>query len=166
MAYSILELDRGELDPTWIKDEFDRSQRSHIRNHINFADYWYSANGHFTDLKEYCAKIASDVGLDLEPEEAFRWMGSGGFTSDKLGEPLAGSYTIGTVKFSINQMSGRMPKWELDGCNAFKLNVEGANLAKLACYEGGRIRSVQCYVRGSHVLPNYVGFGVDGNRAT
>jgi len=159
IAYTILELDRGELDPAWLKNEFDRSQRSHIRNHINFADYWYSANGHFKELKEYCAEIARDAGLGLEPEEAFRWMGSGGFTSDKLGEALTGSYTIGTVKFSINQMSGRMPRWELDGFNSFRLNLEGATLTRLASYERGRIQSIQCYVRDSHVLPNYLAFG-------
>jgi len=162
IAYTILELDRGELDPTWLKDEFDRSQRANILNHINFADYWYSANGHFKDLKGYCAEIARDAGLDLEPEEAFRWMGSGGFTSDKLGEALTGSYTIGTVKYSINQMSGRMPKWELDGFNSFKLNIEGATLTRLASYERGRIQALQCFIRGNHVLPNYMAFGAMG----
>ncbi len=162
IAYSILELDRGELDPIWVKNEFDRSQRAHIRNHINFADYWYSANGHFTELQEYCAEIARGAGIELEPEEAFRWMGSGGFTSDKLGEALAGSYNIGTVKYSIQQMSGRMPKWELEGFNSFRLDIDGAALTRLASYERGRITSVQCYVRDTHVLPNYLAFGAMG----
>lgn len=159
IAYSILELERGEHDPEWIKQEFDRAQRAQIRNHINFADYWYSANGHFTELKEYCAEIARGAGLTLEPEQAFRWMGSGGFTNDKLGEALAGTFKIGAVKLNIQQMSGRNPTWEVENFNTFTLDTAGAALSKVAMYEEGRIHAVQCFTRDSHVLPNFRSFG-------
>jgi len=159
IAYTILELERAELDPDWVKKEFDRSQRAQIRNHINFADYWYSANGHFTELKEYCAEIAREAGIDLEPEEAFRWMGSGGFSKDKLGQAFAGTFTIGAIKLNIHQMSGRIPKWEVEGSNSFSLDLDGATVANLAHYESGKITSVPCYVRGAHILPNYEAFG-------
>jgi flavin-dependent dehydrogenase len=159
LAYTILELDRGELDADWLKQEYDRSQRAQIRNHINFADYWYSANGHFTELKQYCADIAQAAGITLDPEEAFRWMGSGGFANDILGEAVAGTFKIGAVKFNIQHMSGQAPRWEIESFNTFRLDLEGASLGNIAMYAGGSIQSIPCYTRGTHVLPNHRAYG-------
>lgn len=159
VAYSILQLERGDDQADWVKSEYDRSQRAQIRNHINFADYWYCANGHFSELKEYCAQIARNAGIDLEPEEAFRWMGSGGFSSDRLGEALGGTFMIGAIKRNIFRMSGRAPKWEIERFNVFHLDTSGATSTTIAMYEDGRILPVQCFVKGTHVLPNVNAFG-------
>lgn len=167
LAYTILQLDRSDVQADWVKAEFDRSQRAHIRSHITFADYWYSANGHFAELKQYCAEIARNAGIELDPEEAFRWMGAGGFTNDLLGEAQAGTFTIGTLKHSMLKMFGRAPAWELEKYNSFQLDTGGAALNNIALYQGGRVMSVQCFVRGTHILPNYGAFGamVDALRA-
>lgn len=154
VAYSILEVGRTPEQAGWIKREYDRAQRAQIRNHINFADYWYSANGHFTDLKAYCAEIAKSAGIELEPEEAFRWMGTGGFSSDKLGEALSGTFSITAIKKNIGRMSGRHPTWEVERLNSFKLNIGGATVGTVAIYDQGRIIGVPCYMREGHILPN------------
>ncbi len=85
VAYSILELERKEVDETWVKSEYTRSHRSNISQHIRFADYWYSANGCFTDLNEYCRQIAKESGLDLTPEGCSF---SGSAREDLLRTPL------------------------------------------------------------------------------
>src|SRR5208283_2065409 len=57
-AYTILELDRGDLEAAWLKDHFEKRQIQRVNQHIQFANFWYSANAHFTDLMEYTAEIA------------------------------------------------------------------------------------------------------------
>jgi flavin-dependent dehydrogenase len=159
VAYSILELLRGEVDPEWVKQEYDRSQRAQIRNHIHFADYWYSANGHFTELKEYCAEIARDAGVDLEPEAAFRWLGTGGFASDRLGVAHSGQFRIGALKRHIQEMTGEVPNWQISTLNKFTFDVEGATRGKVGAYRDGQISPVDCFTRGTHMLPRYQFFG-------
>ena len=62
-AYTILECRRGEHDPSWLRGRYDQKNRSAIRQHIRFAQYWYAANSCFTELKDHCASIARDAGL-------------------------------------------------------------------------------------------------------
>ena len=38
-AYTILELDRAELDPAWLRERYDRRNRTNIEQHIRFAQY-------------------------------------------------------------------------------------------------------------------------------
>ncbi|HLK15128.1 MAG TPA: NAD(P)/FAD-dependent oxidoreductase [Fimbriimonadaceae bacterium] len=159
VAYTILALDKRELDPEWLKQEYDRGQRAQIGNHVHFADYWYSTNGHFTELKEFCAEIARDSGVDLEPEAAFRWMGSGGFASDSLGSAHAGQFRIGALKLHIQQMTGRMPRWEIESNNVFHLNLDGATKTFAASYHDGITERVECFRRGAQVLPRFEKFG-------
>ncbi len=92
-AYTILELERGELAAPWLRASYDDNQRTRIRQHIRFADFWYSANGVFTDLQAYTREIARDAGLDLTPEQAFQWLGTGGFTHDSVGQVALGGWT-------------------------------------------------------------------------
>ncbi len=67
LAYTILDLAKGQHDAGWLKEQFSLRQAQRIRTHIRFADYWYTANAQFTDLKGFTAKLAQDVGLDLSP---------------------------------------------------------------------------------------------------
>ena len=159
LAYTILELNNGELDADWLKHSYDQVQSRRIRNHIRFADYWYSANGHFTELKEYCADIAESAGIELRPEEAFVWMGSGGFAGDSLGVPSAGTFTIPALKYNIRSMTGIYPRWEIEGYNSFRLNLDGAELVDLASYHDGRVYRVQCFQRDGKILPNHRSYG-------
>ena len=57
-----------------------------MRQHIRFADFWYAANGQFTDLQEHCQQIAADAGLRMTADQAWAWLAQGGFTNDVLGQ--------------------------------------------------------------------------------
>lgn len=159
LAFTIMELDREGSDAPWLKECYERTQTARIRNHIRFADYWYSTNGHFSELKEYCSEIARNSGVKVAPEQAFVWMGSGGFASDNLGFPGSGTFTIRAVKFNILWLTGKWPKWEVENHNKFKLNVEGATKETTATYANGRVHKIQCYKRGHVTLPIYMAYG-------
>ncbi|MDR3688695.1 MAG: NAD(P)/FAD-dependent oxidoreductase [Fimbriimonas sp.] len=153
VAYSILELERRKLDPAWIKGEYQRTQKQNILNHIRFADYWYSANKMFTDLQDYCMTIAEEAGLTLSAEEAFRWIGSGGFTDDTWDpHPAAGTYRISAVKRTVSRFSGSTAEWELDKYNWLQLNLEGANAYRTASYREGQIRETRTLRRDNKTL--------------
>jgi hypothetical protein len=154
VAYTILEVQRGELEPAFLKEEYTRTQKTNIANHIRFADYWYSANGLFTELQEYCTEIARDAGLNLDASEAFRWLGSGGFSDDTWDpHPAAGTYRISAVKRALTRFSGCEADWEISNYNCLKLNLEGATAEVVAQYRQGRIKKVTSYRRGSLSLP-------------
>ncbi len=153
VAYSILELMRGEHDPAWVKDEFDRIHRKHIGNHIRFADYWYSANGRFTDLMDYCTLIAKDSGLTLSPDEAFLWLGTGGFSEELSGVPFAGTYRVGAIKAITEKFSAQAATWAFKDNNVFELDLEGAVESVVALYEDGKLYRLPCYIKGDKTLP-------------
>src|SRR5262249_22044672 len=67
VAYIILEADRGG-DLTWMRDQFEGRNSRRIRQHIKFADYWYTGNGNFVQLRDYVSTIAGEVGLELDGE--------------------------------------------------------------------------------------------------
>jgi len=153
VAYSILEMERGEIDPGWIRQEYDRIQRQNIGNHVRFADYWYSANAKFSELEEYCSEIAKGAGLSLDAKEAFRWLGTGGFTDDLTAEgPSSGSYRLNDLKLTILATSGESPEWEISKVNHLKLNLDGAERLRSAVYRDGGIKQVESYRRGEHTL--------------
>jgi flavin-dependent dehydrogenase len=114
VAYSILELLKEDCDPEWIRSSYERVQLQNIRNHIRFADYWYSANARFTDLKEYCSVIAADSGLHLDAEEAFQWLGTGGFTNDTVGLPGLATFRMGGIKGMMDKIGGHSSTWKIN----------------------------------------------------
>lgn len=160
VAFSILEILRGEVDPDWIRAEFQRIHTKHIRNHIRFADYWYVANGKFTDLKEYCSEIARDSGLTLDPDAAFQWLGGGGFAEEISGVPFAGTYRVGAIKAFTEKFGGKQSTWAFQKYNVFDLDLEGAKEDFVGVYENGRVLKVPCYVRDGKTLPVYQYYGV------
>jgi flavin-dependent dehydrogenase len=125
-AYTILELERGTHDPAWLKANYEAQNLARIRQHIRFADYWYSANGCFTDLKEFTREIARDAGLELTADQAFQWLGTGGFATDGLGYGAVGIYSIGAVKQVTQRMTGTTASWKINGMNLFRLDLQGA----------------------------------------
>jgi flavin-dependent dehydrogenase len=153
-AYTVAALIRGEHEPSWLLKHYDDNQRTRIRQHIRFADFWYSANGVFTDLQEYTREIARDAGIDLNPQQAFQWLGTGGFTHDVLGQAVIGGSDLGSVR----QIAQRMVDlgedlWQLTRYNRFWLNLDGAECIDIPAYVDGKIRRVACYVRGNKRLP-------------
>jgi hypothetical protein len=160
VAFSILELMRGETDSAWIKAEFERIHSNHIRNHIRFADYWYTANAKFSDLKEYCATIAKDSGLTLEPDEAFQWLGTGGFSEEISGLPLAGTYRVGSIKAMTEKFGGKAATWAFQRNNVFDLDLDGAKEDVVGIYENGRVFQIPCFVRDHKTFPIHLYFGL------
>src|SRR6185312_10569566 len=118
-----------------------------------FADYWYTANAHFGELKEFTSKIAADAGLTLDAESAFQWLGTGGFVDEDL-------FVGGLGTFSFNALH-EINRWFLDdkiqtaygGFNAFDLNLAGAKRTRSAQYVEGRVLAAPGYERDGKVLP-------------
>ena len=152
LAYTIIELDRGEHDPQWLIKRYDELQRNRVRQHHRFAEYWYSANGIFEDIRENCSEIAKEAGLNLKPDEAFRWLSTGGFADDTPGRVGVGGFDITSLKHTMQWLTGESANWIISGKNVFKLNLSGATKSTVAHLENGRIKAVPCYIRGDKKL--------------
>ncbi len=159
VAYAILELERGNLSAKWVKNRYDTNTRTSIQQHIRFAQFWYAANGRFTDLQEYCSNIADEAGLKLSPAQAWRWLAQGGFTTDDVAKVSFGAFDIGASKKLIDKFTGdgdgdsAEDDYQITKYNVYKLNLLGAKKDKVAKLIEGRIDPVPCYRRGPIVLP-------------
>jgi len=152
LVYTILELERGELDAAWLKEQFELRQSLRVRNHIRFADYWYTANGQFSDLKDFTAQIARDADLELTPEGAWSWLAQGGFINEDM-TIGAGGYSLNAVKALgefLTDVSAESPWLKY---NVLKLNLDGAELKDRARYEEGGVQRCRAYKRGDRILP-------------
>jgi hypothetical protein len=153
VAYSILESSRKGADATWLRDQYTEIHRGLISQHIQFADYWYSANGRFTDLKDYCSEIAESAGLTLDADGAFRWLATGGFTLEAPGTGRAFSWGIGAIKFIVDHFANERTRWKVATFNVWKLNLDGATKTRFAHYFQGRVHAVDCFRRERKLLP-------------
>lgn len=153
VAYSILELERGELDESWLKRCYDEKGRRNIGQHIRFAEYWYAANGCFSDIQDHCQQIARDSGLRLTPNQSWRWLAQGGFSNNTPGFAALGSFDLATTKKLIKLFSGKDAGYSILKHNTFKLNLANAEQGFAAAYHEGRVHKVPCYRRGGQELP-------------
>ncbi len=153
VAYSILELFRGQLPPDWIKKEYNEGHRIQILHHMRFADFWYAGNGCFSDLKEFCTTLAADVGLNLKADDAFAWLSTGGFALDRPGFAGAVGFPLSGLQLVAEHLTGGEVLSALEGCNCVTANLAGATQAPYAIYENGRIIQAASYVRGDVTLP-------------
>ncbi len=162
-AFTILELDRGG-DKRWLFDEYFGRNRRRVLQHIRFADYWYAANEHFSDLKEYTREIARDAGLELDADKAFQWLGTGGFIEEDIGIGGLGTVSFDALHQIVNRMSQEPSKNAFAGYNGFELNFKGAAKVKLPHYEDGKVLEVPAYSRDGKILPlsNVIGWLVKG----
>jgi len=160
VAYSILELIRGQADSEWIKESYNTSQRARIRQHVRFADLWYGANGCFSDLREYTREIAEAAGFTLDADDAFRWLAFGGFAYDDPASPIVGGFALAGIKILSKRMSLTDVGWNVSRYNLFRLNLDGAEKSTLPVLFEGRIYSKPCYRRGSKLLPEYGFYGI------
>ena len=153
VAYAILEIRRGCEDGEWLKSNYDEAGRRRIHQHIRFADYWYSANAQFTDLQAFTAEIARDAGLDLRPDEAFQWLGTGGFANDHFQGASIGTFSVAAVKQLSRILSDAETTWALSKVNELRLDLSGATRRPFAVMEGGRISREEAYERNGKRLP-------------
>ncbi len=137
-AYTILDLLKGQNDAAWLKQQFNSRQRERIMTHIRFADYWYTANSQFKELKEFTSELAKNVGLDLSPDKAWAWLAQGGFISQesRLG---IGGYSIDFLMESSQYLSDLDAKSPFETYNVLRLNLEGATKKELAIYKDGTV---------------------------
>jgi flavin-dependent dehydrogenase len=154
-AYTILELERGEHDESWLRGRYAERVREGIRQHIRFAQYWYAANSCFTDLKDNCSRIAKEAGVRLTPDRAWQWISLGGFTNEFVGSVSLGSFGVTHTKRLIElfDTSGRACRSLADGYNEFSLDLRGAEKGHVGLLENGRIGRIDCHRRGGKMLP-------------
>lgn len=156
-AYTILEFGKGR--DAWLKSQYDERNRRRILQHIRFADYWYTANGHFGELKEFTREIAKDAGLELDANAAFRWLGTGGFVEEDLGLGGIAGFSLDCVHFISNRLSEEAPVSPIDGYNGFMLRLKDAEQVEFAVYDNGRVINVPAFRRDGKILPLIGMFG-------
>ncbi len=154
VAYCIVAAERGDYDAKWLGEWYDEEHRRTIRQHIRFADFWYSSNGCFTDLIDHTAQIARDAGLDLSPNEAWQWLGTGGFVDHNIVGSGHGGYSLRLAKQIAGSFLGTGSRYLAEGKNVFHLDVEGAEKIWGARLESGRILRHRAYRRDGRYLPN------------
>jgi flavin-dependent dehydrogenase len=158
-AYTLVELLREangspKLEESWLKAEYETQNRGRVLQHIRFADYWYTANSNFSELKEFTREIAKDAGLVYDADRAWQWLGTGGFVETEDGTAGLGGYSIGAVNDILVRLMEVKPPTEMpqSGASGFTLNLEGALRTRAAFYENGEIRPVDTFVRGKKRL--------------
>lgn len=155
LAYILIAMDRNMEDRDWLCDYYDECQKQRITQHIRFADFWYTANVRFTELREFVSKIAADAGISKDANEAFQWLGTGGFMNDGLDVPSFVDGTIGSLKQLTQRFTGSSADWLIGKNNVYKLDVEGAEIATVPVMENGRIFRESCYRRNGLILPRF-----------
>lgn len=154
LAYMILELERGELDAHWLRTQYDGLQRRRVVQHMRFAEYWYTGNGRFSAVRENTAEIAANSGLNLTPDEAFRWISHGG-VDDEIGQVAIGGLDLAGIKqvqWRMSHGKDEPVRYVIDGKNVFKLNLAGAEETTVAELNNGRIRRVKAWKRQQRTL--------------
>jgi len=152
LGYTIVELERGGHSREWLLDQFERRQKQRVLNHMRFADYWYSANAQFSDLKDFTSELAKDSGLNLNPDEAWRWLAQGGFINEDE-ETGSSGFSILQIKQLGAFLNDLQPESVLNKNNVFRLSLDGAVREDKASYANGEISSIVTYRRGERLLP-------------
>ena len=152
VAFTIMELDRGKMSADWLKAEFGRRQSARVVTHIRFADYWYTANTQFKDLKEFTSELAKNAGLDLDPALAWAWIGQGGFIDEDAASGTGG-FSLALVKGLGDFLSELESGSPLEDNNVFELDLRGASWRDRAGYRFGGVEKDACYIRGNRTLP-------------
>lgn len=153
LAYALLEVERGDLPRDWVVGRYDELQRRRVRQHMRFAEFWYSANGIFEDIRVYCSEIARESGFEMTPAAAFRWLAQGGLGDDMPGQVGLGGLDVSGVKQVMKFFTGQAVRWTVDGKNVFKLDLLGAEQGWDGGLQEGRIVRSPCWVRNGKRLP-------------
>ncbi len=155
LAYVILELNRGNHDPKWLCKHYESLQSRRIKQHIQFADFWYAGNGQFSDLEEHTRTIARKAGLRLNAKSAFQWLANGGFLDDIPGRAGIGGLDVAATKEVAKLFTGdeAASDWKINQYNTFKLNLRRADKETFPYFVDGKIIEATGYRRGLKWLP-------------
>lgn len=152
-AYTLVALLAGQHDPDWLKRHYHQNQIRRVRQHMRFAEFWYAANGQFTDLQEHCRQIAQESGLTMTAQQAWAWLAQGGFTNDVLGQAIIGGFDVASMKSVTGMFTNGVVGWDAADRNIFRLQLDGATVEDVPTYEAGTIRPIRCYIRDGRRLP-------------
>ncbi len=155
-AYTINAMEQGE-DKEWLRKNYDSRQERRVRNHVRFADYWYTANTQFKDLQDFTAEIAADNGLVLEPQKAWAWLAQGGFIDEELSPGFAG-FALPLLRDLSDYLADVPTNRAVDTMTYFELNLDGATELELGSYEFGKVVRFKGYERDGKLLPIREGF--------
>ena len=158
-AYTLIELIDGNHDEDWMKSEFEKRQTRRLMQHIRFANFWYTGNGHFSDLVDYTAEIAKASGFNLDAKSAWQWLGTGGFISVETPGGLAG-HTMEQIKHIQSMLFNEETDWSITQVNVFEPEVDGVTAEKMPVYEQGKIRIGRVLRKGDMELPVTGGFRI------
>jgi flavin-dependent dehydrogenase len=151
LAFTILELDRGDEDPAWLREEYTTRTNKRVAQHIRFANYWYTANDEFTDLIEYTSDIAKHSGLNLSGKEAWQWLGTGGFTDI---ESSVAFFSLGAAKQISKLLDDSNTDWMIAKNNIFDLDLSKAEVVERALYKDGKVMRLRGWLRDGAFLPD------------
>jgi flavin-dependent dehydrogenase len=157
-AFSILEMGTGR--DKWLREQYENRSKRKVLQHIKFADYWYSANAHFSELKEFTRQIAKDDGIDLDAEAAFQWLGTAGFVEEDMVVGGLALFDLASVHLISKRLSNVGAESPIDGYSGFVLNLKGAEEVQVASYWGGKVTPIAAYRRGQKLLPMVGMFGL------
>jgi len=150
-AFTILEQRQGG-DTERLRKAYDERQTKRIRSHIRFADYWYTANSQFTELKEFTSQIAKESGLDLTPDKAWAWLAQGGFIDEDLGAGVA-TFGLTALRDLGEYLGNTQGPLRIESSNRYELSLDGATEETRLGYRRGRVREVRCFTRAGKVWP-------------
>jgi len=153
LAYTLLALLDGQHDANWLKASYSDNQIKRIRQHMRFAEFWYSSNGLFTDLQDHCQEIARESGLSMNPQQAWAWLAQGGFTHDIVGQVGVAGFDLSSMNQVTQRFLDQDIPWQTQGKNVFRLNLEGAVKQAIPDYNQGKIDAIECYERNGKRLP-------------
>jgi len=147
LAYTLIALDANSHDRDWMLSHYQQNQQKRVRQHMRFAEFWYAANGQFTDLQAHCQEIARESGLPLKAKHAWAWLAQGGFTNDVLGQAGIGGLDLTGVNQVTQRFFDEDLTWHANDRNVFKLQLTGATKTTLPDYRNGNVIAVPCYER-------------------
>ena len=150
-AFTILEERQGG-DFGKLRRAYNERQTRRIKSHIRFADYWYTANALFTDLKEFTGQIARENGLDLSPDKAWAWLAQGGFIDEDLGAGVA-TFGLPALRDLGEYLGNTQGPLKIESTNRYSLNLIGSAEETRMGYRRGRVREVRCFARAGKVWP-------------
>jgi hypothetical protein len=89
----------------------------------------------------------------LSADEAFQWLGTGGFTADAVGLPGLATFGMGGIKGMIEKIGGERTGWRIKEFNFYERRLEGAQADVTPLYDAGSVKQIPCLRRGEKVLP-------------
>jgi flavin-dependent dehydrogenase len=152
VAYVILALNRRDYEPEWLRNYYCSTHRNQIRQHIRFADFWYTANGVFSDLKDHAKQIAHEAGLEFTSDKAWQWLGQGGFIERDSGTSLGGVGLLVTKQI-ISSFTGDEQHYAIVGKSHFVLDITGAEKDWTGYMRDGKITRLRMFRRDGKLLP-------------